>query len=170
MSNFPVNSPHLLAQSGAADRELFSYKTNVIDSGFDRRTSDLSAQTILFNILTVLGNVAVHDFDLAADVDKDVSVNHDISIADGVIFNLKKIINSATGISTFELQIGDGAAVEVFVTKAVVYGSTETPNPDIILDYPLKVTGTANTTTIRLVKTNRENQAQDLNSTIIGAS
>jgi hypothetical protein len=110
----------------------------------------------------------IHDFDQAVAIVKDATSNHDYSVADGVVMQLKEILCSASGKARFELQIGDGAASEAFATKAVVFNSTANPNCPIVFTDPIIVTGTANTTTIRVIKTNLDNQNQDLYSTIVG--
>ncbi len=110
----------------------------------------------------------VHDFALASAIIKDDSANHDYSVASGVTVLLYGYRASGSGKMKAELQIGDGAVSEVFATKDVTFNSTANPNIDgTLFRVPIKVTGTANSTTIRLVKTNRDNQAQDLYSTFI---
>ena len=110
----------------------------------------------------------IHDFDQAVAIAKDASSNHDYSVADTNVLLLREILCSASGKARFELQIGDGAVSETFTTKAVVFNSTANPNAPIVFTDPIVVTGTANTTTVRVVKTNLDNQAQDLYSTIVG--
>lgn len=113
----------------------------------------------------------VHDPDTASAVAKDASANHDYSIADTDVFRLFRVSASASGLAKFELQQGDGAASEVFTTIETKFNSTA--NPCVEFEYqgvPLESTGTANTTTVRVVKTNLDNQAQDLYSTIKGVT
>jgi len=110
----------------------------------------------------------IHDFDAAAAVVKDATSDHDYTVATGVTVLLYGYRASGSGKIKVELQIGDGAASEAFVSKDVSFNSTATPN--ISGDFfrvPIKVVGTANTTTIKLIRTNRDNQAQDLYSTFI---
>jgi hypothetical protein len=110
----------------------------------------------------------IQDFDQASAVVKDGSTNHDYVVADGVTVLLYGYRASGSGKMKAELQIGDGALTELFVTKDVTFNSTANPNIEgDLLRIPIKVTGTANGTTIRLVKTNRDNQAQDLYSTLM---
>lgn len=110
----------------------------------------------------------VHDFDTAAAIAKDATDNHDYVVANGTTVLLYGYRASGSGKIKTELQIGDGAVSEAFTTKDVDFNSTA--NPGIDGDFyrvPIKVTGTANGTTIRLIRTNRDNQAQDLYSTLI---
>lgn len=106
--------------------------------------------------------------DTAASIAKDATDDHDYSVADGRTLLLTQILGSASGKMKVELQIGDGAASEVFTKKAVRFNSTSNPNCDITLATPIKVVGTVNTTTVRVIRTNRDNQAQDLSTTVVG--
>jgi len=110
----------------------------------------------------------IHDFDQAVAIAKDATSNHDYSVASGQTLLLREVLASASGKAKFELQIGDGAVSEVFSTIAVVFNSTANPNAPIVFTDPVVVVGTANSTTVRLIKTNLDNQAQDLYSTIVG--
>lgn len=112
----------------------------------------------------------VHDYDTAAAIVKDATDNHDYSVGSGDTFQLSQILASASGKMKVEIQIGDGAAVEVFTTKFVRFNSTANTQADLVLAQPLAVVGTANTTTIRVIRTNLDNQAQDLYSTIVGVT
>lgn len=110
----------------------------------------------------------IQDFDQASTVVKDGSTNHDYVVASGVTVLLYGYRASGSGKMKAELQIGDGALTELFATKDVTFNSTANPNiKGDLIRVPIKVTGTANGTTIRLVKTNRDNQAQDLYSTLM---
>ena len=110
----------------------------------------------------------IHDFDQASAVPKDNTADHDYVVASGVTVLLHGFKASASGKMKVELQIGDGDLTEVFATKVVDFNSTAKPAVDgDFFRVPIKVTGTVNGTTIRLVKTNRDNQAQDLYSTFV---
>lgn len=110
----------------------------------------------------------IHDFDQASAVAKDATADHDYVVANGVSVLLYGYRASGSGKVKAELQIGDGAVAEVFATKDVSFNSTATPNVSgDFFRVPIKVVGTANGTTIKLIKTNRDNQAQDLYSTFI---
>lgn len=110
----------------------------------------------------------IHDFNTAATIVKDATDDHDYSVANGVTVLLYGYRASASGKLKCELQIGDGAASEVFASKDVTFNSTANPNIDgTLFRVPIKVVGTVNTTTIKLIRTNRDNQSQDLYSTFI---
>lgn len=111
----------------------------------------------------------IHDFDKAVAIVKDASSNHTYSVANGKTLLLYGVLASASGKMKVELSIGDGEVAEAFVDKAVNFNSTAKPECSIELQrVPIKIVGTVNTTTIKVVKTNLDNQAQDLYSTFIG--
>ena len=110
-----------------------------------------------------------HDFKADEDVAKDATVNHDYPVADTKVFKLYKVLCSMRGQGKFVLKIGDGADPEVFTTKAVVYSDVANKNP--VIDFGkvgLAITGTTNTTTIRVAKTNIDNDTTDMYTTIVG--
>ena len=110
-----------------------------------------------------------HEFTETEDVVADATTVHSYSVADGRTFLLYKVLAAGSGKMKVLLEIGDGAAAEVFATKAVTFNSTATPLADIGFDrIPIKVVGTSDTTTVRVTLTNRDNQAQDLHSTFVG--
>ena len=45
--NFPTNSPNTLEEAGHNERDMFSYRTNPLDSGFDKRVADTETHSIL---------------------------------------------------------------------------------------------------------------------------
>lgn len=112
----------------------------------------------------------VHDFDQAVAVASDATSNHDISIASGDVFSLKKVHAAASGKMKIEIQVGDGASTEVFSTVAVSFNSTANPECGVMFIPAISVTGTVDTTTIRVIRTNLDNQAQDLYTTIMGVT
>lgn len=111
----------------------------------------------------------VADYDVKSAIASDASDNHDYVVADGTTLELYGVLPSASGKAKFELIIGDGAALEAFTdTKCVTFNSTSMPNAPMHFEKPIVVTGTPDGRTVRLVKTNRDNQAQDLYSTLVG--
>jgi len=111
----------------------------------------------------------IADYDTAT-VAAEATSEHTFSVANGDTFKLLRVRGSGSSRAKWELQIGDGAASEVFATKEVQF--TTEDNTNMEMDYrgaPIMVLGTANTTTIKLIRTNRDDDdALDLYSTIIG--
>lgn len=113
----------------------------------------------------------VHDYNTASTVAKDATSNHDYVVADGETFLFSGVLAAASGKMKIEIQIGDGDDPEVFATKAVRFNSTANPNCDAdFFNKAIEVVGTANGTTVRIIRTNLDNQAQDLYTTIIGVT
>lgn len=112
----------------------------------------------------------VHDFNEGVDIASSATSNHDYSVGNGDTFLLRRIHASASSKMKVELQIGDGAASEIFSTVAVNFNSTAHPEASIELPVPIVVIGTVNTTTVRVIRTNLDNQAQSLYSTVMGVT
>lgn len=64
------------------------------------------------------------------------------------------------------LSIETGVATGVFTSKASQFNSTSTPNMTLLLSQPITVAAGVR---VRVTMTNRDNQAQDLYSTILGS-
>ena len=110
----------------------------------------------------------VHDFkdnDLAADG----SGTHEFSVADTFTFLLDQIVARGSTRFKVEVELGDGAAAETFVTKFVLFASETTHKADLELKVPLEVVGTSDTTTLRLTVTNRDDDdSASAYTTIVG--
>lgn len=109
------------------------------------------------------------DYNTAAAVASNATSNHTYSVPSGQTFYMTDIYASASGKMKIEIQIGDGAVSETFSTKFVFFNSTAETNihADVQgLKYP--IIGTANTTTIKIIRTNLDKTAQDLYSSICG--
>jgi hypothetical protein len=102
-------------------------------------------------------------FDQAVAIVKDASANHDYTTTSE--FRSLNVEASASGKARFELQAETAAASGVFETVGVKFNSTSNPNVEFKLTKPKSVPSGA---IIRVVKTNLDNQAQDLYSTING--
>lgn len=110
----------------------------------------------------ILGN-EIHSYDTTANVASDTGDNHDYTVT-GTNFLLKSVIFSASGGLKVEIQIGPIAAL---VTKAVGFINKEGGFGQLFFDPPIEVPSTL-TGTVRVIRTNRQGQAQDVYSTIIG--
>jgi hypothetical protein len=166
--------------ASAADTQSTERLTSIEDSGGTVRALDISLHDEAGEAYSSTNPMPVaieenegaeiHDFDEGVDIASDAVDNHDYSVANGVTLLLYGVRASASGKMKVELQIGDGAASEVFTTKDIEFNSTSNPSAAIdLFRVPIKVTGTVNTTTVRLIRTNLDNQSQSLYSKIIGA-
>lgn len=111
---------------------------------------------------TVVSGSEIHNYSTAT-VAADTASNHDYTVA-GTTFLCKQVLGSASGAAKFEVQSGPVASL---TTKAVFFVSDNGGTERVEFNPPLEVPVTS-TGTLRVIRTNRENQSQDLYSTIIG--
>ena len=104
----------------------------------------------------------VQDYDTSAAVAADTADNHDYTVA-GTTFLLKSVIAAFSGGGKVEVQVGPVASL---VSKAVAFVSKEGGHVQLNFDPAIEVTGLV--ATVRVIRTNRQGQAQDVYSTIIG--
>jgi|WetSurMetagenome_2_1015567.scaffolds.fasta_scaffold37860_1 hypothetical protein len=104
----------------------------------------------------------VNDFNTGAAVAAAGTSNHDYTVVTAM--KLKSVICSASGKCKFTVQVGPVASL---VTKAVAFVTPTDPTVELFFDPPIEIP-TTSTGTVRVIRTNRENQAQDVYSTIIG--
>lgn len=102
-------------------------------------------------------------YNTAAAVAAGATSNHDQVFASAS--KLYQILASASGKMKIEVQVETGSATGVFNTRAVAFNSTASPNIDISLAKYAEIPLGAR---VRIIRTNKDNQAQDLYSTIIG--
>ena len=105
------------------------------------------------------------DFNTSAAVAKDISVNHDYTVTAAKTLLMEEILASGSGKMKVELQLETAAASGVFDTKVVMFNSTAKPNVRIPCSKIRKQVAGA---IVRIKITNRDNQAQDLYSNLLG--
>lgn len=108
-------------------------------------------------------NTEVHDYDTAATVASDATSDHDYTVVNATFF-LKKVTFAASGGGKVELQVGPVASL---VSKRVGFIPKEGGQIEWSFNPPIPVPVTS-TGTVRLIRTNRQGQAQDLYSSIEG--
>lgn len=107
----------------------------------------------------------IHDFKKAVALAKDATDNHDYTVTALKTLKLQKVDASASGKIKVEILVAnDGVA---FVSKAVKFNSTATPNVEwdirkVILSVPAAGK-------VRVAITNLDNAPQDVYSTISGS-
>jgi len=107
----------------------------------------------------------VHSYDTQAALAGGGNDNHDYTVTAGKTLLVKQILASGSGKMKIEIQEEDTAGGGTFTTKAVLFNSTANPNMYFMPVQPLEVEAGK---IIRVIRTNRDNQAQDVYSTIIG--
>lgn len=107
----------------------------------------------------------VNNYNTAAAVASGATSNHDYTVTGGTTLTLRQIEASASAKMKIEVQIETGVATGVFNTRFVQFNSTAETNMSIHLQSPITVAAGVR---VRIIRTNRDNQAQDLYSTISG--
>lgn len=107
----------------------------------------------------------INDYNTAAAIAAGSSSNHDYTVTAGKTLLLRQLESTASGKAKIEVQIESGVATGIFATKFVQFNSTATPNMHIEIVSPTSVAAGVR---VRVIRTNKDNQAQDLYSTISG--
>lgn len=105
----------------------------------------------------------VVNYNTSAALASAASSNHDLVFASAS--KLYQIWASASGKLKIEVQVETGAATGTFNTRFVGFNSTANPNIDIDL---VKYAAIPLGARVRVIRTNLDNQAQDVYSTIVG--
>lgn len=109
----------------------------------------------------------VNNYSTASAVAAGGTSNHSLAVAGGVTFELSQVWASASGKLKIEVQTTlDGVA---FTTVGVGFNSTANPNINLTLAKPVSLVGSA-TSAVRVIRTNNDNQSQDLYTTINGVN
>lgn len=101
----------------------------------------------------------------ATAVVANASDSHDYTVTAAKTLILTQIEASASGKAKLELKIETAAASGTFVTKVVMFNSTADCNMQLKFQDAIEVPAGAK---VRVTMTNKDNQPQDLYSTIIG--
>ena len=107
----------------------------------------------------------INDYNTAASVAAAGTSNHDYTVSGGKTLLLTSVNAAASGKCKIEVQIESAAGSGIFATKFVQFNSTASPNMVIELKAPIAVVSGAK---VRVIRTNKDNQSQDLYSTISG--
>lgn len=97
----------------------------------------------------------------SASVAAAASVNHDYTALAAI--KLMQVCSSGSGKIKTEIKVETGVATGVYTTHFVEFNSTANTNNNITLAAPISV---ASGVKIRVTITNRDNQAQDVYSTV----
>lgn len=107
----------------------------------------------------------VNDYLKSTAVAAAASANHDYTVTALKTLKLSQVNAAASGKMKIEIQAETGVASGVFNTKFVGFNSTANPNIQFDLKELLTVAAGVR---VRVIRTNLDNQAQDLYSTISG--
>jgi len=135
--------------------------TNALPISKDNNANSETNPIFVKNTDTVVSGSEIHDFDQAVAVAGLGTSNHDYTVVNTTAL-INSVIVSASGNAKFEIQTDNGGG---FNTITVGFLTGREGDTKVI---PFKPALEA-TTTVRIIRTNRQNQAQDLYSTIIGS-
>ena len=107
----------------------------------------------------------INAYNTAAAVAGGASSNHDYTVTALKTFYFNQVEASASGKMKIEVQIETAVASGVFNTRWVQFNSTAETNMVIHIDNPIAVAAGVR---VRVIRTNRDNQSQDVYSTISG--
>lgn len=140
-----------------ADQDLH-VKAKIRDNNGDAFGTETNP---IFVVGTDNPNPEVHDYDKAVAVAADASAAHTYSPTNNV--KIKSLHLSASGLAKFEIAFGTTAGeVETYV----YFNSVSQPSAEYTFPAPISLAGGVDS--IVITKTNLENKAQDLYSTING--
>lgn len=108
---------------------------------------------------------SVVNYDTQAELAVDGTDNHDYTVTALKTLVVSRVWASASGKLKIEVRRETAAASGVFNTVAVGFNSTSNPNIQIEFENKLEVVAGA---ILRIIRTNLDNQTQDVYSTIIG--
>lgn len=105
------------------------------------------------------------DYNTSAAVASDATANHDYTVSASTEFRGVRLITSASGEFKVEVQLETAPAAGTYNTIYVGFAQASSPFLDIPMDKLVEQVAGA---IIRVSITNRENQAQDVYSTLTG--
>lgn len=105
----------------------------------------------------------VHSYQTNAAIAAAAASNHEYTAT--AELKLNKVIATASGKAKIEVQRETAAASGIFATFAVSFNSAANPDMEISFNPPLVVAAGVK---VRVIRTNKDNQAMDLYSTIMG--
>jgi hypothetical protein len=104
-------------------------------------------------------------YNTASAVAAGANSNHDYTVTAGKTLQLTQIEASASGKLKIEVQVETGVGAGTFTTKFVQFNSTANPNCSLKIGPAISVAAGVK---VRIIRTNKDNQVQDLYSTICG--
>ncbi len=107
----------------------------------------------------------INDYNTAAALAAAGTSNHDYTVTALKTLKLSQVVATGSGKMKIEVQVESGVATNSFATKFVAFNSTSAPN--MMIDIKENITVAAGVR-VRVIRTNRDNQAQDVYSTICG--
>lgn len=143
----------------ASDNTPFTVKVSK-DANANSELNPIFVQSVE----TAVSGGEIHNYNTAVSVAAAAASNHDYTVTTAKTLMLRRIFASASGAMKVMVQAGPVLAL---VTKAVGFSSMVNSNIDVEFNPPVEVPATS-TGTVRLIRTNRDDAAMDVYSTIMG--
>ena len=109
---------------------------------------------------------SVNNYNTAAALASNASSNHDYTVTALKTLNFNQVWAAASGKLKIQVQIETGVATGVFNTRFVGFNSTAAPVIDLDVENDIQVAAGVR---VRVIRTNLDNQPQDVYSTICGS-
>ncbi len=153
----------ITVDASALDIRALSDATDSVSIGDGTDTMAVNTDGSINVKVSDRSGVEQDDYDTAAAVASSATDNHDYTTTGA--FRLTQVQATASSRIKAEIQVETAAASGVFNTLAVLFTTEDNLNGLYELKSPKLVTSGA---IVRVIRTNRDNQAQDLYSTITG--
>lgn len=131
----------------------------------DESGNPFSSSNPLPVVLLESEGVEKNDYNTGSAIAGGANSNHDYTVTAAKTLQLTQIEAAASGKMKIEVQIESGVGTNTFATKFVKFNSTSDASVSISLREPISVAAGVR---VRVIRTNRDNQAQDVYSTISG--
>lgn len=124
-----------------------------------------AANPVPVSIVSATSGTAINDYKDAAAIAAAASDSHDYTVTVLKTLTLTSVIASASGKAKMLISVETALASGVFTPRFVQFNSTADTNMQVVLTDPIAVAAGVR---VRVVMTNKDNQPQDLYSTICG--
>jgi len=152
--------------SGLGQVDIAAVSVTAVPVSADANANAETNPIFVQDVSGTISGIEVVDFNTAAAVAKDATSNHDLTVTASTTLKVRRIIVSASSAAKWEVQSGPIASL---ATEAVNFSSASNQNSEFNFEGLLEVDD-ASTGTLRIIRTNRDNQAQDVYSTILATS
>lgn len=150
--------------SGHAQVDLAAVSATAVPVSADGNANTESNPIFVQVVSGALSGIEVIDYDTSASVATDATDNHDYTVTGTKTLKVQRCYGSASGAQKIEISSGPLASL---ASKAVLFTSMANPNWSIDFGGLLEVPDTS-TGTLRIARTNRDEAAMDVYSTVIG--
>lgn len=146
--------------NGATGAQTLRVAANLAVAG-----ADVSATNPVPVTMEASPGTHVNDYKDAAAIAANATDNHDYTVTAGKTLHLTQVESSASGKARMQIMVETGVATGVFTTSFTQFNSTADTNMSVRLTNDISVAAGVR---VRVAMQNRDNQAQDLYSTISG--